>query len=81
MKKAMPMSTLIFALFVIAASLGLNSPSAKAQEGGPGFDISFHHVGISVPNMEESIAWYKKMFGFVRDNAGNAFELIQYKKQ
>ena len=45
-----------------------------------------HHTGISVPNLEESIAWYQKMLGFeifffVLDNSGNAFESIQYKRQ
>ncbi len=38
--------------------------SAIAQESSIGFQISYHHVGISVPNLEESIAWYKKMLGF-----------------
>ena len=28
------------------------------------FSISPHHVGISVPNLEESVAWYENMFGF-----------------
>jgi methylmalonyl-CoA/ethylmalonyl-CoA epimerase len=28
------------------------------------FTITPHHVGISVPNAEESAAWYKKMLGF-----------------
>ena len=35
-----------------------------ADDNGPGFEISPHHVGISVPNLEESIAWYHKMLGF-----------------
>ena len=37
---------------------------AAAQTDGVSFEISHHHVAISVPNVEESVAWYKKMFGF-----------------
>ena len=29
-----------------------------------GFEIFHHHVAISVPNAEESAAWYHKMLGF-----------------
>ena len=28
------------------------------------FEIRFHHEGISVPDLEASIAWYKTMLGF-----------------
>ena len=28
------------------------------------FDFKAHHGGISVPNLDESIAWYAHMFGF-----------------
>ena len=28
------------------------------------FEITPHHTGISVPNLEESIAWYQNMLGF-----------------
>jgi methylmalonyl-CoA/ethylmalonyl-CoA epimerase len=55
---------IVFVLVAIAGGLGVTISSAAAQEKGAGFDISFHHVGISVPNVEESVAWYKKMFGF-----------------
>lgn len=27
-------------------------------------DFTFHHGGISVPNLEESIAWYRDVLGF-----------------
>jgi methylmalonyl-CoA/ethylmalonyl-CoA epimerase len=37
---------------------------ATAQDKSPGFEITHHHVAISVPNAEASAAWYKKMFGF-----------------
>ena len=29
-----------------------------------GFDIAWNHVALSVPNIEESIAWYERMLGF-----------------
>jgi methylmalonyl-CoA/ethylmalonyl-CoA epimerase len=37
---------------------------AIAQDRPAGFEITHHHVALSVPNAEESAAWYKKMFGF-----------------
>ncbi len=37
---------------------------SAAQDDRVGFEISHHHVGISVPNAEESAAWYHKMLGF-----------------
>jgi len=47
---------------------------ASSQADGPPFEIKPHHTGISVPNRED-----RDLF-FVRDNSGNAFELIQYKQ-
>ena len=28
------------------------------------FELKFHHAGISVPNLDSSIAWYSEMLGF-----------------
>lgn len=28
------------------------------------FDLKYHHAGISVPDLESSIAWYSTMLGF-----------------
>jgi methylmalonyl-CoA/ethylmalonyl-CoA epimerase len=57
-----------FAMAIVlafCAALGSsNVPRAAAQDSGVGFEITPHHVGISVPNLEESIAWYKRMLGF-----------------
>jgi catechol 2,3-dioxygenase-like lactoylglutathione lyase family enzyme len=53
-----------FTLFVVAGFLNLSALPAASQDSAVGFDISHHHVGISVANAEESAAWYKKMFGF-----------------
>jgi methylmalonyl-CoA/ethylmalonyl-CoA epimerase len=53
-----------FVLLVAIGDLNRHALPAPAQEGGVDFEISPHHVGISVPNLEESIAWYHKMLGF-----------------
>lgn len=37
-----------------------------AVEGHP-FSVTPHHCGISVPNLEESIRWYREMLGFSLD--------------
>ncbi|MCW3834724.1 VOC family protein [Sphingomonas canadensis] len=31
---------------------------------GPPFDFRQHHCGLSVPDLEASIAWYRELFGF-----------------
>lgn len=62
--------TRFFATLAMATLLctrGLAQSSSQAD--GALFEIKPHHTGISVPNLEESIA------------CGNAFELIQYKRQ
>jgi methylmalonyl-CoA/ethylmalonyl-CoA epimerase len=51
-------------LFLIAGYAGMGGIMTEAQEKETGFDLSFHHIGISVANLEESIAWYKEMLGF-----------------
>ncbi len=61
---------IIFAIFVMA--LIVNAPVARAQDAHVpddrvSFEISPDHVGISVPNAEESAAWYHKMLGFEID--------------
>jgi methylmalonyl-CoA/ethylmalonyl-CoA epimerase len=53
---------LIYAIF--AVTLNMSVPMANAQDERVSFEISHHHVGISVPNAEESAAWYHKMLGF-----------------
>lgn len=52
------------ALFLIAVYAGMGVVMAEAQENETGFNLSFHHIAISVENLEESIAWYKEMLGF-----------------
>ncbi|PZA07697.1 MULTISPECIES: VOC family protein [unclassified Meiothermus] len=31
------------------------------------FELYPHHLGLSVPNLEESLAWYERVLGFVRE--------------
>jgi methylmalonyl-CoA/ethylmalonyl-CoA epimerase len=62
MKKS-PATVLTLALLALIGGPGMSTPPAVAQDS-VGFEISPHHIGISVPNLEESIAWYRKMLGF-----------------
>ncbi len=48
------------ALAVLAAA----PVAAFPQAGDPGFEITPHHIGISVPDLEASVAWYQEMLGF-----------------
>jgi methylmalonyl-CoA/ethylmalonyl-CoA epimerase len=63
MKRRIQAITVILALLTVTGALVGTVPPATAQ-GDAGFEISFHHVGVSVPNVEESIEWYRKMLGF-----------------
>ena len=63
MKNKVVWMVFAFSLFIGAGLLTSARPAA-AQDDAVGFEITPHHVGISVPNLEESIAWYKKMLGF-----------------
>lgn len=62
--KKIGMKPIAWLLFLAALFLNASVPLAPAQENSVGFEISFHHVGISVANVDESVAWYKKMLGF-----------------
>jgi len=55
-----------FAFLLLVGAMTMNSNSAGAAEprNSVSFEITHHHVGISVPNALESAAWYKKMLGF-----------------
>jgi methylmalonyl-CoA/ethylmalonyl-CoA epimerase len=64
MNRKIHVIAIAFALCVVIGDLSMNAAPATAQDEGVGFEISPHHVGISVPNLEESIAWYQKMLGF-----------------
>jgi methylmalonyl-CoA/ethylmalonyl-CoA epimerase len=83
MKNVIHAMAVVFALFIVTAGLNSNVPLASAQDDGVGFEISHHHVGMSVPNAEESAAWYKKMLGFevvTRMNQGNGMLVIHIRR-
>jgi len=62
MKEKIYGMTIIVAIFVVTSNM--SAPLANAQDDRVSFEISHDHVGISVPNAEESAAWYHKMLGF-----------------
>ena len=64
MKKKIHAIAIALALFAVIGYLNMSISAVNAQADAVGFEISHHHVGLSVPNLEESIAWYKKMLGF-----------------
>lgn len=52
------------ALLLAAGYAATGELMAEEQKNKTGFELSFHHVGISVANLDESIDWYKEMLGF-----------------
>ena len=81
MKKKMCGIALTFAIFLV--TLGTSSSPAPAQDDLVSFEISHHHIGISVPNAEESAAWYQKMLGFeivTRMNQGAGMTVVHTKR-
>lgn len=70
------------AAVVIIGTSGLALAQTSPQAGGASFDITPHHAAVSVPNLEESIAWYQRMLGFevvrrVAPNANIAIALLR----
>ena len=68
-----------FALGIVSMALGVGGPQIMAQDDAVNFEISHHHVGISVPDAEESAEWYKKMLGFevvTRMNQGGGMTVV-----
>lgn len=64
MKKCIRALLIGFALLLAAECAAVGDIMAEEKDNKPVFDISFHHIGISVPNLDESIAWYKEKLGF-----------------
>jgi methylmalonyl-CoA/ethylmalonyl-CoA epimerase len=65
------------------AILIMSFAAALAEDDKVGFEISHHHVGISVPNAEESAAWYHKMLGFdvvTRMKQGDGMTVVHIKR-
>ncbi|MCP5146376.1 MAG: VOC family protein [Gammaproteobacteria bacterium] len=45
-------------------TLAVTAGAYAAEQRGPSFTLQPHHAGISVPDLEASIAWYHDMLGF-----------------
>lgn len=64
------MRATVHAIVILVLSLVLLPVAARAQSTPAragetvGFELAWNHVALSVPNIEESIAWYEKMLGF-----------------
>jgi methylmalonyl-CoA/ethylmalonyl-CoA epimerase len=62
------MSRHIYSISIIAliflSTMEPGAAQAAAQDDHASFEISHHHIGISVADAEESAAWYSRMFGF-----------------
>jgi methylmalonyl-CoA/ethylmalonyl-CoA epimerase len=76
-------SSVLFA-FLGAAIMDLHIATAQEAKA-VSFEITHHHVGLSVPNAEESAAWYKKMLGFevvarMAENAANKMKIVHIKR-
>jgi catechol 2,3-dioxygenase-like lactoylglutathione lyase family enzyme len=63
-----PMISKIYSIsiivFIFLISMGAGVAQTTAEDDHISFDISHHHVGISVADAEETAVWYKRMFGF-----------------
>ncbi len=70
-------------LVISLGTLCTDASPAAAQDNRVDFEISHHHIGISVPNAEESAAWYHKMLGFevlTRANQGAEMTVVHIKR-
>lgn len=50
--------------FANMGALEMSPGAAFTKDGGADFAIKPHHIGISVVDLDESIAWYHRMLGF-----------------
>ena len=63
----------VLCVVCVAVACAVAGRRVSAQ-GAADFEITPHHAAVSVPNLEESVAWYQRMLGFevVRRVAPNA---------
>ena len=81
MKKTATLKIMGMVVLTFLGVIAMTGTSESVQESPVSFMITPHHVGISVPNAEESAAWYKKMLGFeevmrMNENAANKMKVI-----
>ena len=70
------------ATVVMMGTFDMARAQTSSQAGNESFEITPHHTGISVPNLEESVAWYQRMLGFevvrrVTPNPNTAIALLR----
>jgi len=85
MKKTLSVKITGMVLLTLLGVIAMTGSSASTQDNPVSFTITPHHVGISVPNAEESAAWYKKMLGFeevmrMNENAANKMRVIHIRR-
>jgi methylmalonyl-CoA/ethylmalonyl-CoA epimerase len=56
--------TMTMVLISFLVGIGGSHVSLWSQEDRARFEITPHHIGISVPDLDASIAWYQTMLGF-----------------
>ncbi len=85
MKKYLQAIVIVLSISITGGYTCVGTLMAEEKNDGPGFEISMHHVGISVENLEESIAWYKEMLGFeevmrMSEDAANKMKIGHIKR-
>jgi len=68
-------------LITFLGAVVISGSPVFAEDGAVGFAITPHHIALSVPNAEESAAWYKKMLGFevvtrMNENGVNKMKVV-----
>jgi methylmalonyl-CoA/ethylmalonyl-CoA epimerase len=81
MKKTTSAKIVGLVLFTFLGVIAMSGSSALAQDSPVSFTITPHHIALSVPNAEESAAWYKKMLGFevvtrMNENGANKMKVV-----
>jgi len=81
MKKTVSIKIWGLVLVIIMGSFVMSGTTVFAEDSAVGFAITPHHIALSVPNAEESAAWYKKMLGFeevtrMNENGVNKMKVV-----
>ena len=85
MKRNYLVATVALSLFIVLGVGIMTMDSEAAQDKPVSFKITPHHVALSVPNAEESAAWYKKMLGFevvtrMNEDAANKMKIVHIQR-
>lgn len=63
----------------------MNTPASASKGSAFDFELTHHHVGLSVPDAEASAAWYRDMLGFeevfrMKEKAENEMFIIHIRR-